>query len=284
MIAMPRSLRLWGLIGALLAAVFAVWMLFFPELVPTAFAWNAQPRAAQAFIGAGYLFRTYFFLLFVFVPDWRLLRWTYYGNLLFTGALLLATLWHAPEMHWRSVVAHIWIVFYTAEPVIMHFTIPRAAEPSAEPMTSGGPISSWFKRFLILEVGIGMLFGLALVINPEWLNTRWPWELNPFDARIVAAWWLGAAGWAGSMIRMRDWDEVRLGAIGNLILLAALSIASLAFLPYFNHAHPTVGPYVIGMAVMSLVLAFFIWQHERQRRTRAVVEKRTEIGAPLSPG
>ena len=124
MIAMPRSLRLWGLVGALLAALFAVWMLFFPQLIPTAFAWNVQPRAAQAFIGAGYLFRTYFFLLFVFVPDWRQLRWTYYGNLLFTGALLLATLWHADQMHWRSVVAHVWILFYTMEPVIMHFSIP----------------------------------------------------------------------------------------------------------------------------------------------------------------
>ena len=110
---MPRSLRLWGLGGALLAAVFAVWMLFFPQFIPTAFAWDVQPRAAQAFIGAGYLFRTYFFLLFVFVPDWRLLRWTYYGNLLFTGALLIATIWHAPEVHWLTVAgAYLDLVLY----------------------------------------------------------------------------------------------------------------------------------------------------------------------------
>jgi hypothetical protein len=277
MIAMPRSLRLWGVVGALLAAVFAVWMLLFPQFIPTAFAWNAQPRAAQAFIGAGYLFRTYFFLLFVFVPDWRLLRWTYYGNLLFTGTLLLATLWHAPEVHWLTVTAHIWIVFYTLEPVIMHFTIPRAGERPEEPVTSGGPISSLFRWFLILEVGIAMLFGLALVINPEWLNTRWPWELNPFDARIVAAWWLGSAGWVGSMVRAHDWDEVRLGAIGNLILTAALTVASVVFLPYFNHTHPTVQPYIIGMAVLSLGLAFFIWQHERRRPARAGASDRREI-------
>lgn len=284
MIAMPRSLRLWGLTGALLAAVFAVWMLFFPQLIPTAFAWNVQPRAAQAFIGAGYLFRTYFFLLFVFVPDWRLLGWTYYGNLLFTGALLLATLWHAPEVHWRTVVAHIWILFYTMEPVIMHFTIPRADAQPEEPIASGGPISPLFRWFLILEVGVGMLFGLTLVINPEWLGRRWPWDLNPFDARIVAAWWLAAAGWAGSMARARYWDEVRLGAVGNLILTGALTVASLAFFPYFNHTHPTVGQYVIGLAVLSLALGFFIWQHERRRPARAVFEDRREIGARTSPG
>ena len=141
-----------------------------------------------------------------------------------------------------------------------------------------------FRWFLILEVGIGLLFGLILVISPEWLNRRWPWDLNPFDARIVAAWWLGLMGWAGSMAMMRDWDEVRLGAIGNLILTGALTVASLVFLPYFNHTHPTVWQYVIGVALLSLALVFFIWQHERRRPARTVVEKRPEIGARPSPG
>lgn len=288
MIAMPRSLRLWGVIGALLAAVFSVWMLFFPQFIPTAFAWNVQPRAAQAFIGAGYLFRTYFFLLFVFVPDWRLLRWTYYGNLLFTGALLTATIWHAPEVHWLTVVAHIWILFYTAEPLIMHFAIPRAGErgrvAAGEPLTSGGPVSPLYRYFMIFEVGVTMLFGLILVISPEWLNRRWAWDLNPFDARIVAAWFLGIAGWAGSMARATDWDEVRLGAIGNLILTGALTVASVAYYPYFNHTHPTVPQYIIGTALLSLALALFIWQHERRRRARAVAGQRGGIQSPLSPG
>ena len=37
-------------------------MLFFPQYVPEYFAWDVHPRAAQAFIGAGYVFRTFFFL------------------------------------------------------------------------------------------------------------------------------------------------------------------------------------------------------------------------------
>ncbi len=275
MIPMPWTLRIWGLIGALVAAVFAVWLLFFPQFVPTQFAWNVQPRAAQAFIGAGYVYRTFFFLLFVFVPDWRRLRWTYYGNLLFTGALLLATLWHAPEMHWRAIAGHFWIVFYTMEPVIMHFNIPKAAGGRDEVLATGGPLSAAFRWFLTLEVGAALVFGLALVINPEWLNTRWPWELNPFDARITAAWWLGWAGWAGAIIQARDWDEVRLGAIANLIVVAAFLVAGVAFLPYFNHAHPTVTPYLIGMAVLVVGLGFFIWQQERRRPASAASSRAT---------
>jgi hypothetical protein len=282
MIAMPRSLRLWGVVGALLAGVFAVWMLFFPQSIPTAFAWNVQPRAAQVFIGAGYVFRVYFFLLFVFVADWRRLQWTYAGNLLFTFALLTATIWHAGEVRWLSVVSHIWIVFYTAEPVIMHFAIPRPGHrgvaPDPEPLRTGGLISPLLRGLLILEVGIGMLMGLLLVINPEWLGRRWPWDLNPFDARIVAAWWLGLAGWAGSMAMAEHWDEVRLGVFGNLLLTGTLTVASLVFWPSFNHTRPTVLQYVIGLAVFTLALAFFVFQHER-RRALGQSDPQPEIGA-----
>jgi hypothetical protein len=268
MVTMPRSLRLWGLIGAVVAAAFSIWMFFFPESIPVYFAWNVQPRMTQAFIGAGYLFRTYFFLLFVFVTDWRLLRWSYRGNLLFTGALLLATLWHAEEMHWRTLAAHFWIIFYTMEPVIMHFAIPRGEADRGTPIKNGGPILPWFRRFLIVEVAIAGLFGLAMIINPEWLNTRWPWELNPFDARIVSAWWVGWAGWSAAIVLASDWDEVRLAAIGNLIFGVALTTVNFVFIEDFNYAHPTVRAYIIGVIVLTVGMAFFFWRQERQRLAR----------------
>ena len=127
-VAVPRAMRGWGAIGALIAAIFAVWMFFFPSLVPSHFAWVAEPRLAQAFIGAGYVFRTAFFLQFVFARNWLHIRWTFWGNLAFTGTLLLATLWHADEMNWRFLVAHLWIIFYTYEPVTMIFTAPMSEE------------------------------------------------------------------------------------------------------------------------------------------------------------
>ncbi len=123
-IPVPRALRLWGVVGAAVAGLFAVWMFFFPSLLPTHFAWVVEPRLAQAFIGAGYVFRTAFFLQFVFARNWLHIRWTFWGNLAFTGTLLLATLWHADEMNWRFLVAHLWILFYTFEPITMIFSAP----------------------------------------------------------------------------------------------------------------------------------------------------------------
>ena len=207
MIPVPRQFRLWGAVGAFFAAVFALWMFFFSSLIPSHFAWVVEPRLAQAFIGAGYVFRTFFFLLFVFERDWRKLRWTPWGNLVFTATLLLATIWHAEEVNWRFLVAHLWVILYTLEPVSMFFLIPRRRAAKGEPLTTGGPLGTWLRRLLIFEVAALGLFGLFLVISPAWLDLRWPWALTQFDARIIAAWFLGWAVWAGSMALASDWDE-----------------------------------------------------------------------------
>ena len=62
-----------------------------------------------------------------------------------------------------------------------------------------------------------MLMAGLLIINPEWLDLRWAWDLNGFDARIIAAWFMGWAVWAGTIAFAHDWDEVRLaGALGIL--------------------------------------------------------------------
>ena len=95
-VAQPARLG-WGLLGAAAAAWFAVWFLFFPEYVPPYFAWDIEPRFAQVFIGAGYVFRTFFFLNAAFERSWVRLRWIVWGNLVFTGVLLFATYWHAAE-------------------------------------------------------------------------------------------------------------------------------------------------------------------------------------------
>ena len=178
----------WGLLGAAAAAWFAIWMLFFPQYVPEFFAWDVHPRAAQAFIGAGYIFRTFFFLNAACEGNWIRLRWIVYGNLAFTGTLLFATYWHLDEFHWNPLetpLAHIWIVLYIFEPVVMLYLIPRGILRAEAPV-SGGPAppgarsDSWSST-----TGILLMNGLLIVVNPEFAATRWPWELNPLDARIV---------------------------------------------------------------------------------------------------
>ncbi|MCB9143503.1 MAG: hypothetical protein H6646_14660 [Anaerolineales bacterium] len=261
----PRAMRGWGAIGALIAAIFAVWMFFFPSLVPSHFAWVAEPRLAQAFIGAGYVFRTAFFLQFVLARNWLNIRWTFWGNLAFTGTLLLATLWHADEMNWRFLVAHLWVIFYTYEPVTMIFTAPMGEDVRRLHLTSGGPILPWFRRFLIFAVGLFFLIGAMLIINPNWLNLRWPWDLNEFDARISAAWLLGWAVWGGTIAMAKDWDEVRLAGALGILFGASVCATLIAFRNEFDFTRPTTAGYAGFALLLTVAMAFFYWRQERHR-------------------
>ena len=259
-----RQFRSWGFFGAFWAAAFGGWLLLLPERVPD-FAWEVKPRLAQVFIGAGYVFRTGLFLSIALWPSWTRIRWIFWGNLVFTGTLLLATFWHADQVRWGSVIGHLWLFLYVAEPVALIYLVIGRSLTAPAPAT-GGPLGRWFVRFLMATAGILAMFGLLLLINPEFAAARWPWELNPFDARIASAWVLGWAVWSGTMAFAHDWDEIRIAA--GLAILNGLAVlaASVASLGLFDS--PRAPSYLVAIASLTVGMAFFFWRQERARPGR----------------
>jgi hypothetical protein len=270
---MDRRRRLqvgWGILGAAAAAWFAIWMIFFPQLVPQYFAWDVQPRFAQAFIGAGYVFRTAFFINAARERSWIRLRWIVWGNLVFTGILLFATYWHAQEFNWnpfQTPLAHIWIVLYIFEPIVMIYLMPPGTLRAPAPAT-GGPIIPKFKTFLVIVTGLLLMNGLLILINPEFAAARWPWELNPLDARMVSAWFLGWSAWCGTMAFARDWDEIRTAAQLFVLNGVALLLVTVGFRNEFLPGRGTAAGFAIGLAIMTAIMAAFYVAQDRRRPTR----------------
>lgn len=257
----------WGLLGAAAAAWFAIWMLFFPQYVPEFFAWDVHPRAAQVFIGAGYVFRTFFFLNAARERNWYRLRWIVYGNLAFTGTLLFATYWHLDEFRFNpseTLLGHIWIVLYIFEPVVMLYLIPRGMLHAPAPV-SGGPLRMALKRFLVFVAGILLMNGLLIVVNPEFAATRWPWELNPLDARIVGAWFLGWAFWCGTMAFAFDWDEIKRGCQLFILSGVAFLVAAVVFRDEFLEGKDTVVGYAGALVVLTAAMTGLYLLQERGR-------------------
>lgn len=259
-----HGLRSWGIGGGLIALAFAIWMFFFPDLAVSHFAWPVEPRLSQVFIGAGYVFRTAFFFSVALEVAWHRVRWVFWGNLVFTGTLLLATFWHIDRFNWFFVTAHLWIILYIVEPVTMLYLVPRGAWSGVP--TPRGPIKPAFKWFLVAETGLLLTFGLLLVLNPEFADLRWFWQLNPLDARIIAAWFLGWCAWAGTMAFASDWDEIRIPAALNILFGAALSIAFFIFMPLLDWSRPTTPVYLGVIVVLTLLMLFFSWRQERAPR------------------
>lgn len=259
----PHGLKRWGLGGAAIAAAFVVWLLFFPELAITHFAWAVEPRLAQIFIGAGYIFRTGFFLTAALEPAWHRVRWMYWGNLVFTGTLLFATFWNLDAFNWFFVTAHVWIILYIVEPVTMLYLVPRGHAAWTEVPTPRGAIQPALKWFLVAETAILLTFGLLLVLNPRFADLRWPWALNPLDAQIVAAWFLGWAAWAGTMAFATDWDEIRLAARLNILFGLALLMTMAVFVAEFDFTRSTTNVYIGGTLILTAAMLFFYFRQER---------------------
>jgi hypothetical protein len=185
----------------------------------------------------------------------------------FTGILLFATYWHADEFHWNpfeTPLAHIWIVLYIFEPVVMLYLIPRGALSAPAP-EAGGPITPWFRRFLILITALLLMNGLLILINPEFAAARWPWELNPLDARMVSAWFLGWSAWCGTMAFARDWDEIRRAAQLFILNGVALLVVTAVFRDEFLPGRGTPAGFAVGLAVMTIAMAVFLVDQDRRR-------------------
>jgi hypothetical protein len=130
---------------------------------------------------------------------------------------------------------------------------------------SGGPVRPALRRFLIFLTGILLMNGLLIVGNPDFAVKRWPWELNPLDARIVGAWFLGWATWCGTMAFAIDWDEIRRACQLFILNGVVLFVAAVVFRDEFLPGRGTVLGYMGALALMTLVMSGLYLLQERAR-------------------
>ena len=267
MLPKPSSINGVGIVQFLLAAVFVIWLVFFPDTA-TQFAWPIPHRLAAMFIGTGFILRSFLGWRLWREKYWYRLRWIVWGNYAFLGVLFLATYWHLNEMNWKSniYIAHIWVLAYTIEPLMLVLIEPHGAESRA-PLpaeVAEGPVSIWMKRLLGVIFIMGVTGAGFLFINPTFAATRWPWTFDPFNARVMAAWPAACAVWAATMYFGRDWAEIKLGVQTLVIYTAALFGVWLFTYPQYRPISTGLSYGIIcGLTAASLV--FLYWRQEVAR-------------------
>ena len=127
MLAKPRALTSIGLIQVFLAAAFVIWLVFFPS-TGNRFAWPVVPSFTAMFIGIGFIDRILIGYWLWRESSWPRLRWQVAANYAFLIVIFIATYWHIDEMNWKSniIVAHIWVIAYTVEPIMLFLLEPRS--------------------------------------------------------------------------------------------------------------------------------------------------------------
>jgi len=282
----PKGFNRVGFIQCLLAAFFVLWFLIQPE-TGVYFAWPVVPELTALFLGAGFILRSYFGYHLWRDKYWYPLRWSMAGDFAFLGVLFITTWWHIGEMNWdlqgvneelkiySLVIAHVWVLAYTFEPLTVFLLHPREQDAHAPVPAelAQGELQIVLKYALLAIFFFGAAFWALLFFTPEFANTRWPWELNPFDARIMSAWFAGSSVWAITMYFMKDWAEVKMGVRALLFfILGLLGVWAVAF-PRYERNHTEIAGkqgliYGLALATMAVWLLIAYWQQEQARKIK----------------
>jgi hypothetical protein len=162
---------------------------------------------------------------------------------------------------------------YTFEPLVIFLIHPRKKE-AHEPIPanlSEGEIQPVMRNALGAIFLFGVAFWALLFFSPEFANARWPWELNPFDSRIMSAWFAGSSIWAVTMYFMKDWVEIKLGIRSLLFfILGLLSVWIIASPRYILNHTEIAGrqgiAFGLALGVMAVWLLYAYWKQEQARK------------------
>jgi hypothetical protein len=285
----PKGFDRVGVIQCFLAAFFVLWFLILPE-TGKYFAWPVVPELTAMFLGAGFILRSYFGYHLWRDKYWYTVRWSMFGDFAFLSVLFITTWWHVRELNWdlqgvssglkifSLVITHVWILAYTFEPLTVFLLHPRDSEANAPipaELSEGGLLPP-MKSALLAMFYVGAALWALFFITPEFANLRWPWALNPFDARIMSAWFAGAAVWSVTMYFMKDWAEVKMGVRAILLFLSgllAIWIFASARYPLNDTEIASRQGWVYGLSLLVMIawLLFAYWKQERAHQEVATM-------------
>ena len=280
----PKGFNNVGVIQCFLALFFVLWFLIMPQNGKY-FAWPVIPEMTALFLGAGFILRSYFGYHLWRDKYWYTVRWSLYGDYAFLSVLFISTWWHISEMNWHLegvsdglrlfslVIVHVWLLAYTFEPLTVFLLHPRDTEANAPVPAnlSEGELQMPLKSALLAIFYVGTAMWALFFFTPAFANTRWAWELNAFDSRIMSAWFAGSAVWSITMYFMKDWAEVKMGvrALTFLVLgwLAVWIIGSSRY-PLNNTkiASQQGLTYVITLTIIVVWLLYAYWRQEQARK------------------
>jgi hypothetical protein len=169
-------------------------------------------------------------------------------------------------------MAHIWVVAYAAEPLLLVAIEPRGAEATA-PLLSElreGPLLLGLKRVMIVLYIFLVTLASVFFLNPAFATTRWPWELTAFDARIMSAFMILAALWALRVTFFEDWAEAKLAVRGLIIYGASLFVVWLVTVSQYGPTNREA--YGILVGVFTLLGIYYYWRQEKAKGDKTSLE------------
>ena len=216
----PLFLRLVTIIECLVVFSTAAVLFFVPDLGKEIWAWAIPPYNSR-FVGAIYFAALVPLVVLAATGRWapgRMVLWMIFS---FTFSIMLAMLIHRDYFEWSRPATYAFWFLYISLPInsIVHMIWLRHL-----PMPDGHtPALIWRGLIYIAILGLG-LYGLGLLLVPDFMTSRWPWDVDDFHGRIYAATYVTPAVGAALIQKKGARSEFMLLGL-TLLTLGVLSIA-----------------------------------------------------------
>jgi len=224
------------LIAAGLVLIAGTQLFVFTDHTDQDFAWTIKAPIEAAFMGAAY------YASFVLVVGgarqryWSRARVSLFSPMMFTFAMLIASLQHLDAFHFNSpaffprFAAWAWMVVYVIVPALEVVVLIIQLRAPGEDLPRVAPMWGAMRAALTIQGAIMLLLGAALFVAPAATLGLWPWKLTLFTAQVTGGWLLGFGVAAIQVVIENDWTRVGAGC-ASYLLVGILELVAVARYP-----------------------------------------------------
>lgn len=224
--------RLYFVAVGALALWVGIWGFLVPRSVGRALPFVVPPLHAR-FLGAMYLSGLTFMVGAALARTWAEVRIVPPITAVWTGGLLVVSLFHVGEFDLSEPQDQVWFAAYVIYPLIALLLTWRH-QGDAHERLAGAPMPPWVKTYLSVQGVAATVLGVALFVAPATMADAWPWPITSLLAQLYAAPLLAYGIGSLLLSRQRTWPEVRVCAIAMFVFAAGVLVGSLLHLELFS--------------------------------------------------
>jgi hypothetical protein len=211
----PATRVVGGALVLVLAAA-SIGLYGWPGETERIFAWTIKPDLTPLLMGAGYASGIVFFFYVTRARSWLEVSFGFVGITVFSTLMLIATVIHWDRFNHDHPVFFAWVLIYAVAPFLV----------SGLWLYNGGwrrgpvePPDLEVPRLVRVALGVvggaHFVVGLVIFVQPSIAVDRWPWDVTPLTARVVAAFTALNVGWAAAALDRR-WAAIRIPCLSTL--------------------------------------------------------------------
>lgn len=236
---------------------FALWVGLWGYPVPSeitrAVPFAAVPPLHARFIAAMYLGGMVLMLGSLFARELREVQIAVLMAAIWTGVLLIVSLFHLDAFDYRGPRVWFWFFAYVVYPLAGAWLAWRDGPITAP--AGATELPGWVSGYFGVQGVACIALAAALFFLPGWMASYWPWRIPALLAQIYAGPFLSYGVGSVLLMRRRRWSEVRIPVLAMAVFAALVLLASVMHSASFTPGSISATLWFLGFAGATVMLA-----------------------------